>query len=145
MIDDSVQNTITTQVSTVIEEFEFEELFYGIYDPMEKLRIHYQNFKERIMRFNNKGPEVLDLEKDSLDFEDELPVIENSEEKDKKKKDLLFQTDLFIHKTHFASILRKVLYKKFQQMGIWTRQFYSQDNEKIFFLLKLQSKFLFSK
>ena len=133
----SVEATVTSQASTVIEEFEFEELYYGLYNPMDKLGVHFANFKERIVRFNNRTKDTLDEEQDSMEFDDEAelePVVE------KKKKVYVFQKGMYVHRTHFSQLMRKVLFEKFQKMGIWTRQTFSQDNEKIFLLLKLQSR-----
>ena len=132
----SVEATVTSQASTVIEEFEFEELFYGLYNPMDKMGVHFENFKERIVRFNNRSKDTLDKEQDSMDFDDEMEL----EPVTKKQKVYVFQKGMYVHRTHFSQLLRKVLFEKFQKMGIWTRQTFSQDNEKIFLLLKLQSR-----
>ena len=128
----------TSHGSTDKGQIQTKELFYGLFNPTDTIKVHLENLKKRIHDFNNKTKDTHSRQHGSSNsYTGYKP---KSERMTQSKKKTIFQKNLYVHRTHFSQLLRKVLFEKFQKMGIWVRQSFSQDNKKIFLLLKLQGR-----
>lgn len=123
-----------------------DDIFYGMFSFSQPLEKFVSAFKEKLEKFNTKNIQDPKFEKDKDNvsvYEEENDQINLEENDENPDKDTIFNTSFLIHEPHFKSIIRKVLLYKFQEMGIWARQGFGQENKKIYMLLKLQGKILF--
>lgn len=128
------------------EEDHNHDIYYGLYTPKKQMDEFEECFYSKLKKFNSKIEfgQKFEIDKDELtdneEINDSQVKLTNSQGEEIEKEDSVFQTTFLIHENHYKRLIRKILFYKFQKMGIWARQAYSQDNRKIFILLKLQGK-----
>ena len=127
------------------EEEHNHDIYYALYGTNVPVEIFVHHFQTKLKKFNSKieDSQKFEVDKDKLsDNEDQESQIGLTDANEENDEDLLvFQKELLIHDNHYKRLIRKLLFYKFQKMGIWARQFFSQDNKHIFMLLKLQGIF----
>ena len=133
------------------DDLGIEKVFYAIYDDSKPLGNYQKFFAEKLQRFNRKKGRIYDTGRDKGLGYSQIPNLtsmsqslahsENTKKLKKSEKFLLeTHKNLLVHTNHYKAIFRKMLFSKFQRMGIWVRQTFSQDNRKILMLLKLQGE-----
>ena len=130
-------------------------IYYGIYNSEISIKRFFEIFKDDIEKKNDldlrdesiKEPRTVKSEKDSSDdsgSNNEKEPLKNQKNdpnpKNSGNKLTNLQKNFGIHKTHFQTLIRKILFEKFQKMKIWCRQAYSQDNKNIYIHLKIQGE-----
>lgn len=135
------KKTKKTKAKKNEEDSNIKKIYYAMFNADVKLEKYEDLFREIMQQKNNPTAHKARLKQSQMMDEDSL---QRSKAPPKLAVDgdnlSKFQEILSIHLTHFQYLVRKILFEKFQKMRIWCRQAYSQDNQNIFLLLKIQGR-----
>lgn len=168
------QINLTTEINELTKEYLKDEkvaflnalLFFSkdiCYYDMKDIGSQFRPFAPKASVVLKNFADESERTKDSgeLTIEQKMVYIQTTKDKSEKKIKMPRHLDSFLFEYHkfinkktnefeidsriFKYLLRKVIIIKMERIGLWTRQFYSEDLQHIFVVLKAQTQTLINR